>query len=57
MTEDKDQIRAMLANAVGNGIMNKKMAFIDTNEPTVAYYFPFSETAKKKEPKEGQVGV
>lgn len=57
MIEDKDQLRAILETAVGNKLMGKKMAYIDTNQPTIAYYFPFGDFVKEKKYKEGQSGV
>ena len=53
--EDKEQIRAILETAVHNGIMIKKRTWVDKSTQSMVYYFPWSETAKKKEPKEGQV--
>lgn len=54
--EDKDQLRAILENAVYNGVMRKKKEYIDSHNITTSYYFPWSETAKKKE-HEGQVNT
>jgi hypothetical protein len=53
--ETKEQLRAILETAVGDGIMIKRKMFIDSQTPSTIYLFPWSETARKKEPKEGQV--
>ncbi len=53
---DDIELRAILATAVGEGILKTKRSYVDKSTPTTLYYFPFSKLAKKKEKPEGQVG-